>query len=571
MLIPGGERERLGFYLNVVREASRSQADRRFRFRRNRTLYLNGTDTGEKARFNKLGENIRSSSAYLYNPESARFGIDWGPERDPDTWLEEAEVLRRTIQFMWHDAESSPSLTFAMGVTQAHYAETAIFKVVAERNKPLLCLIPDPTDVCVWQEGVHEWHRQQAIVHWYDIDLESYRRLVTAGVPQESMRERRDTLLRAGEDYAGPGQQQEAATLPANVQNILVAAVTPNMIGVPRMNSAAIRALPRDGAPVVRLCELWIWDDEITEYRVATLLEPAHLLLWDPRNTTDPGHHAFHPLCISPTDGYIWGTAPIEDLEGLQEWRTLRQTQIDRLRSLQLKPPKVAIGVSGIAEEKLSRLDEPGGEFANPLPSSDVKPWVVSGPPDPYEDIRQIDKDFANQAGLPLPMTGQGDPGVRSGGQELMRATLGGGPTITRAMLVERAVERVATALLRLKRMTSGEAVRKPANGQSLLLSQTPKGFAVKVTAHSASPVYQQELMVKVGFAAQQQWLDADDGIELLGLPNTPALSAKARRRQKAAGEAAKQVQENYNRETDVKVADAETKRIAAVKKSVTA
>ena len=120
-------------------------------------------------------------------------------------------------------------------------------------------------------------------------------------------------------------------------------------------------------------------------------------------------------------------------------------------------------------------------------------------------------------------------------------ATLGAGPSLDRAMIVENFLNGVATDLLHLKRRVSKRAIRK-ANGEEFLLAQLPADLVAIVSAHSASPIYQQQLLPKVDFAAKHKWIDAEDGVDLLQLPGSEKKRAKARKLQAAQAEKAEKV-----------------------------
>jgi hypothetical protein len=342
------------------------------------------------------------------------------------------------------------------------------------------------------------------------------------------------------------------------------------MIGTTNMG-AANPAEAMERVDVVRMAELWVWDDHAVricdtcqhpehdlrhrkdlplyqhnfkwqggtagDYRKATLVVSSGYepVLWEPINPLIPEEHPFHDLTLDPVYGYIWGLSRIDELYPLQAWREQRMTQIDLLMQKQVNPPKVGIGVAGTFEEKMARLDRPGANVAFPQSgNTDVKPFTIPMPPDAFAEIDKIDEMFDKAAGR---RSRQRQPGMRSGDQVMAEARLAGGPSRNKAMIVEKAAESVATHLLRLQH----RCLKRPlvtAKGQEFLLYHIPADFVVKVEGHSASPLYQEEQMSKIAFAASKKWIDADEGIELLNMPNVQVLRAKARRRQAAEAEA---------------------------------
>ena len=162
--------------------------------------------------------------------------------------------------------------------------------------------------------------------------------------------------------------------------------------------------------------------------------------------------------------------------------------------------------------------------------------------PDPFGFVDHIDRAFDRRGGLPRGMSGQTEPGVRSGEQAMVQAMLGAGPTLSRAMLVEDVIEAIATAMLRLHRRVSDTTLRK-SDGSEFLLSQMPGHFVARVWEHSASPIYQEQVIQRAVLAKDKGAIDAEDFLEFLNLPMTDVrLKAKARKLAAAQAEKTKEL-----------------------------
>ena len=523
MLLPDDPKRRAALYRNLIRQCESSRENRRAQYQRLRLWYLTGAETGQRARYNKLDDFVNQASSYIYSAESLRFGVVLPPKYG-DQWIEEEAVAGDEIHRLWHDGDAG--ITAGVAAKWAWVYPTVIAKVLTDDNEPAFQIIPDPADVGVLCESVHEWDRQEAICHWYSLDLASFTRLV-ANHPDAAQ------LIALAQEHAAPGRGQAATdVLPSAIQNIVIAQSSPNMIGAVR-NLVAPIAMPEETEPVVDLAELWVWDDEIEDFRVATNFLPTERILWNPRNPLLPGKHPFHPLCLDPTPGYLWGVPALENLLLLQQWRSDRMDDVDFLLKKQLRPPLFGSGISGIMEEKMKALRHPDGIFTNPMPGGDVKPIVTPMPPDAFAEIEKIDQMFDRAAGLPSAMRGEGPTNVRSGEQAVAHAMLGAGPTLAKAMILEDWIESVATALLRLRLRTCTTALRKP-DGTEFLLSQIPDEFTVRVSAHSASPIYQQQTFQKGLLLKREGAIDNESLIRMAGVPLEDILRAKSRELAKA-------------------------------------
>lgn len=567
MILPPKD-DRAPFYRNLIRETERaSRSDRRQRFRRNRLWYLYGTDTNTPARYNRLLEYGKASASYLYSPSFARFDVVLPPEFG-DHFLEEEDAARDAIHRLWQDSEAAR--TAALVVEAAHWQDTAIAKVFTDRNEPTIELISDFSDVCVMRESLNSWERQEMIVHFFVTDVATFRRMVWN-------RPDRDRLTDMAQQYAVPGQDTYGGA-PAAIANILLIAASPSMQGnVSDMGETSL-AIPKESEPLVKLAEAWVWDDHAHvacdkcgrsvgafvheherlsglpmihefkpgdgyegDYRVVLYFEPTEEILQEPRNPLEPGKHPFHALCLNETPGYLWGIAPIEPLIPLQRWREERLSDIRLGLDKQFDPPLVATGIQGLTDEALDRLRTRGSNVQSAMPGGKVEPVNIPMPPDAFAEIQEIDRMIDELGGLPARVRGSSDTAVRSGDQLMAGATLGAGPTLARAMIVENFINSVVTDLLHLYRRVSKKPLRK-ANGEEFLPSQLPAELVALVSAHSASPIYQQQLLPKVDFAAKHKWIDAEDGVDLLQLPGSEKKRAKARKLQAAQAEKAEKV-----------------------------
>lgn len=572
MLLPGDKAERERIYRNVVRACDISRNTRRGFHERLRQIALTGSDTNAPARYNKIAEFIGESAADLYTPE-CQFGVVYPPHYG-DRWIEEQEAARDELQRLWSDTDAA--LIFGAGVAWAHTYPTVVYKVIEDRGEPKVELIADTSVIGVLREGVADWDRQEAICHWYELDLAGFRRLIAA-IPDPA---ERTALMEQAEDYKAPSEHAGTRALGPAMSRIILATASPTMQGTVNMTTGD-PARPQETENVVRMVEAWVWDDEMIplcdrcrrpqedyvhtvlkqhdfepgggwdgDYRVVQMIAPSEQMLWDPQNFLIPGEHCFHALTLEYTPDYLWGVSKVDRLYPLQAWREKRMNGVDMLLEKQVDPPIIGIGVAGTFEERLLRLRRPGGSVALPQSgSTDVKPFLVPMPPEAFAEIEKIDEMFARASGR---RSRERQPGIRSGDQVMAEALLAGGPSHSMAMRVEACAGSVATAMLRLQRRLSKTTLRK-SGGEEFLLSQMPGDFVAKVTAHSASPLYQESNMAKIQLAVQAKALEPDELITLLRLPMPEILVPKARKRAVAQAETAKKAIDLKEREIHAK------------------
>jgi len=304
---------------------------------------------------------------------------------------------------------------------------------------------------------------------------------------------------------------------------------------------------------VIQLAELWVRDDEAKEWRVATFLVPGESIMWDPLNPLNPGEHPFHELQLDPTPGYAWGKAPLTDLIPLQEWREQKIADLDEREGRQIDPPMLFKGFATVDGEKAKLFRRRGGNIATNVPNAEVTPFAPQPLPEPFGMVHEIDSEFAQDGDLPRSLMGQGEPGGTQSRDPMAQAALGSGPTLVKAMIVENWLQDIATAQLRLHRRISGRTIRQ-ATGSEFLLAQMPADVVARVWAHSASPLYAQQVIQKALIAKQAGAIDNEDLLLFLDLPMTETLLHKQRHLADAQSKMKEKAIELKEQETRAKV-----------------
>ena len=530
MNLPSSPSLRREAVVELARQCSVSRSRRQTYHRELRDWYVRGSATQDRVRYNKLKAHVKQSTAYLFQSESVRFGLAL-PTRYGDTFSGELETARDDFHRTWHDGRAGA--TVENGVKWAHVYPSVVWKVVPSQGEPVVCLVPDPADIGVMEED-RPFDRQEAIIHFFWLNMPQFRRLIRDH-PHE------DDLMAEARGSAEMGGGDEPLT--GTVERLVFDNVGSPMEGGGALVSGPVSMEAMVEAPRVLLAELWVVDDRIKDWRVVTCLAPAgHVtrVIWDRRTPVLSGMDPFVSLTLDEAPDYTWGFSETDDLASLQEWREHRMGQIDRMMELQLDPPIVLGGFGGLSDERAKRLRTPGGTLSTPIPNPSVNRLAPQMPPEAFGEVDAIDKMFADQAGLPILLQGQGEPGIRAGNQLGVMATLASARLRQNAMRVERATSEVATLKWRLHRELHDEPLMKP-DGTRFLLTQLPRDVVALVSSHSASPLYAAAIKADADTMLRAGAITLEDYVEMKDPPMVDVLRAKARR---LAEEKAKRAQE---------------------------
>ena len=297
-------------------------------------------------------------------------------------------------------------------------------------------------------------------------------------------------------------------------------------------------------APRVLMCEVWVVDDAIDDWRSVICLAPAgevEQVVWDRRTPVLSGMDPFIQLTLDDAADYTWGFSETDDLSALQDWREHRMDQIDQLMELQLDPPLALSGFGGNVDERAKRLRKPGGVIATPIPTARAERLAPVMPPEAFGEIEAIDRMFADQGGLPVLYSGQSEGGIRAGNQIGILATVASARLRDNAMRVEYAASECATVLWRLKRDLDADPLVTSA-GKRFLLRQVPRDIVVGVDSHSASPLYAQAIKAEADNMLQAGAIDLPDYIRMKDPPRVDILVEKGRKIAAARAEQAERL-----------------------------
>jgi hypothetical protein len=375
----------------------------------------------------------------------------------------------------------------------------------------------DPGNVGVLREDTPYTDRQEALVQKYYITKsELMNRLY-------SHPKRDEILKRVSSAYHDTGLD-----VPEGLDRIVMSQSNPTMYGNVNLDlSGYTRYKARVAEDTVEMNELWVWNDETQDYQVVTIADPDIVIYDRPGETVFlKGECPFVQVCPNPQYDYYWGQSEVQRLVFLQQLRNKRMSEILDLLSKQVNPPTALIGFSGILDEKNFALNRAGGLLSSDLPNAKVERVAPTMPQQLFEVIHEVDAMFAEASGISSVLSGRGEQGVRSAGHASQLARLGSSRAKKRAIIVEDAIEKVATLYLKMMRVYD-DTHFKDVDGVPFIAAQFTEDFVVKVDAHSNSPIFTEDLRQLAFNLFKAQAIDREGLIDLLEPPMKQLLKEK--------------------------------------------
>lgn len=530
MILPGDRRERHQAFVRMIqncemnsRETRRGEADYLSR------QYELGGDA--QAEYNMLAEMVDRASSYLFDHEALRLEVEL-PKRYGALFVEEEDAARDDLEIAVQD--DGDLAVVSQAVRYAHVWPSVFCKLFGRGEEIRLGMLSSPADFGTPYEDRETLAELPYFTHWYTLTPSEFETRVASHSKYE-------TLMRHVLDHAQAPDRPMSQTLPPT---LLISQASPTMIGsVNQMPTP--RAMPTVREPVAKLAELWWFDNEIADYRMATMFVPTREILWE--TLTNPleirGEHPFRQLCLSPTPGFLYGRAMLQKLIPLQQRVTEVLTGIWAINARQRRPAVLFDGFPGIVEERAERVVAEGGVLSSPMPGASMRELVPAMPPDIFAVLRETELRARRMWGLPESYSGEAQANVRSGQQESELALLGSPVLRERAGMTASFIEAVLTLKLRMRQKELATPLRKGddrdaamdmEDGSRVLLSQLPDELFVRVWGHSASPVSAAAIERKAILAKREGGIGAETFIEYLGLPFSEKARAEARRLAKA-------------------------------------
>lgn len=495
MKIPSNLDERDALYRELYEACMISRSDRIAQYERLRTYYLWGCNSDSNpAIFNKILPQIDLLVSFLFSAETARFGINIDNEsKEKENDLPKVPALTRRLNSKWHrshcDLQTKLTITWSL-------VYNSMFLKLIQRKRDTIPYVVDPHNMGVLNEERPFLDDQDAFAHSYPISKRALNRLLE-GHPKKT-----DII-----NSVTASMRQPDRDLPAGVQRIVMSQFPmgsggpsgPGQLNSPFNLIEGYRAKAAD--EMVEMRELWIWDDDADDYRIATMAS-GPVCIFDRPNTNKedsrksfylPGEHPFVQFCPNPSYDYFWGQSEVDRLTQLQDCRETRMQQIMELGNRQVKPPSALTGAwGGITDETNYALQVFGASIATSDPTAKVQQFPPAIPQDLYQEIHEYDSMFNEMMGLSNVVQGKGESGVRSKGHAAELARLGSARIKSRAGVIEDSLDIVGLHYLRLMQQHDPEKMNDT-KGVPFTAEQFTKDYTVKVDGHSSSPIFAED------------------------------------------------------------------------------
>ena len=523
MRIPTEHAARESFYLDIIEKCEVSKAERKADYSSLRAWYLFGAGPEESpAIYNKIYPHLDQLTSFLYSAETTRFSINIGASV-PNQEHKKIPTLTQALNDEW--LNSNADQVFSNAMTWALTYNSTFIKLIY--NNGIHPYMVEPASMGVLREDTQYLDRQEAITQTYYITRsELMARLY-------SHPKRTQILDRITASY-----NPQPTEVPEGVDRIVMSQTNPTIYGTVNLDLYGYnRYKARVAEDTVEMRELWVWNDETSDYQVVTIATPDVVIYDRPGSSVFlKGELPFVQICPSPQYDYFWGQSEVQRLIYLQQMRNRRMTEMLDLLSKQVAPPTALMGLSGILDEKNFALNRAGGLLSTDMPNAKVEKLAPNIPQDLYGSIREIDQMFEEASGIVSVLQGRGESGVRSAGHASQLARLGSSRAKKRALVIEDSLEKVATLYLKLMQVYDNTHYTT-AEDMKFVAEQFTKDFIVKVDAHSNSPIFTEDLRQLAFNLFKAQAIDKESLLDLLEPPMKQELKDRLKRMEAKQGQ----------------------------------
>lgn len=528
MKLPTNLLDREMTYQDLVARCLTSRQDRIAEYDRLRSYLLFGCSTDSTpAVYNKIYPAIDQLTSFLFAAETTRFSIKLGAGAPKDELKKIPSVVQR-LNDKWHD--SNCDIVFGSCLPWALTYGTMIVKLV-QRNRETHPFLIEPHNFGVLREEMPMLDRQEAFVHVFMTTRPQLERDLSEHPNKDSIMARLTARPR------------DEGQLPAGVQRIITSSFYPTMQGNVTMPLASMDLYrPQTQEELVEMYELWVWNDDREDYQVVTLADPDIVIYDRPCGSEMflAKEHPFTQICPEPTPDYFWGYSQVARLTQLQDQREHHMMQVKNLVDRNVDSPKAMTGTWGAVEEKSDAVQRLNALISSQDPMAKIQEFKPQVPTDLWASVDKIDQMFEEAISLNKLSRGEGDTGVRSKGQTDSLLRVGSSRPKKRALIVEDALERIATLYLKLDQAHDPEKLRDT-DGKEFISEQLTKDCMAQVDAHSASPVFmedQQHLAIEL---FKLQVIDGEALLEILQPQNVQTLIEKYKTMAAAKAKAAEE------------------------------
>ena len=378
MRIPANPIDRHRFYLELIEKCLVSREQRKVDYSSLRSWYLFGNGPDEApALYNKIYPHIDQLTSFLYSAETTRFSINLGASV-PDQEQNKVPALTKALHDEW--LNSNADQVFSTAINWSLVYNSTFIKVIVGKNGSIQPYVIEPATIGVLREDKPYSDRQEAICHkYYMTKSELYTRLYSH--PQ------RESILKRVFEAPPPAEE-----MPNAMNRLAFSQTQPTITGNVALSLESMsRYQAIVGEQVIEMVEMWVWNDETSDYQAVTMASPD-VVIYDRSGESMflKGECPFVQICPNPMYDYFWGQSEVEKLIYLQELRTKRVGEISMLLAKQVNPPKAFSGFMGITDEKAFALNSPSSFILSDTPGGKVEELAPKLPEDLFKEIAEI-------------------------------------------------------------------------------------------------------------------------------------------------------------------------------------
>jgi hypothetical protein len=534
MIIPTSADELTQWASERADECNASKQQRLAEAQYNRSYFFDGsTDPMEPAAYNKIHDHIDNLASLLFSPADLRYLIEYkGAAKYKRNLQERAHIASSILTDESHDR--SLDLTFARALIWSLVYGSCFVKLGWSKHiEPYVVM---PFQLGVMDESKNGLERQECFCQTNFILRDELIRIVIDNPDAEKIMSYTDSYLSSRTDSESQNVMHEIFM---GGTNPIVVSGSPQTGGFVQITSSVPNAVldPKVAAKMIKYHELWIWDDRREDYTTLIALPDNGPVIegkYKHRNLfAVPGEQPYIQISPNEMEGYFWGISEITQIRKLQDRLNLRMNEKSRMIARAVEPSRTFIGFNGITEQKAALLNVPGGWISEDTPNAKVEVDQVKIPPELDGDIGMVEKQFNDAAGMTPMLSGQGDPGVRSGNHAEQLLKTGAARLRDRSLLVERQCAEMGALAFKMLQVKMADQFETP-SGEIFMLSDIPDEATVSVNAHSSSPAFSQEAKDLAFLLVRFGAIDGDDLLELVQPPMVDTLLARSRQRAEA-------------------------------------
>ena len=541
MIIPESIRDRTRFAQERLEECYVSLGQRQSTYRNYGQWLERGwaSDDGQGglALANVLFSHDDRVAAHLFSPSELRFGMAFERHYKKIT-LDQGAVAARNVTEEWHASDKSIDLLFGHGVKVAVDYGACLIKQLAGKDEEgnysyRGCRLVMPWMFGVANEGVNGLENQEFFCETMMANKWEVWRNIAHLPEAKKLFER---IIASADKTPGPGRPTSFMhqVLSTAVLNLSPAAGRPTGPGgwiqttggpayPPMLPQSKIDLFPRH--------EIWVWNDQLSDYTTFVYFEPDILVspLYRPTNLFVPGHCGYTLIQPNFVPEYFFGYSEIRDLMRLQSWLTEHLGDIRKIMGQQFDK-LLAFAGDMMIDEKYAEYKANGaipmgmgGQVTDVTPKLPEQALALIG-----EILYLMDRI----SGFPGVMSGEGQPGVRAGVHADTLMKTGSTRLRDRSLLVERQCAQAGDETLALAQAKDDSVwwVKEEDEETHFTLAQLPEDRRIVVDSHSSSPIYQDDHVQLVAWGVKAGILDPITALEMLPFQNKDLIIERVKR-----------------------------------------